>query len=72
MNGQKQLDNVVLPRQLFSSMMQAQRQWLRFSNEFEDFLLSVDEGFMNKMRKARQEHLKGKARSLQQLKRELL
>ena len=67
----KQLDNVVLPQELFSSMMELQRKWQHFSDELEDFLISRDTDLMKKIKASRQEHLAGKTRPLSKLKEEL-
>jgi len=71
MNNSKQLKTISVPQKLFECMFEAYRKWEKFSNEFEDFVLSSDKKFIEKMRKARKEHLKGKVRSLQSLKQEL-
>ena len=42
----KQLKNVSIPRRLFESMIEAYQKWEKFSDEFEDFLLSEDEQFL--------------------------
>ena len=67
----KQLKNVPVPRRLFESMIEAYQKWEKFSDEFEDFLLSEDEQFLQKMRRARKEHRAGKIRDLETLKQEL-
>ena len=67
----KQLKNVSIPRRLFESMIEAYQKWEKFSDEFEDFLLSEDEQFLQKMRRARKEHRAGKIRDLEALKQEL-
>ena len=67
----KQVKNIPVPQRLFESMVEAYQKWEKFSNEFEDFLLVYDKKFIEKMRKARKEHLKGKVKNLQILKQEL-
>jgi hypothetical protein len=62
---------ITLPKKLFDSLIEAQRNWERVSNELEDFLLSLDKRFIRKMKKARKEHLKGKTGDLIKLKQEL-
>lgn len=66
-----QLETVVVPKRLFSSMIEAQKKWEEFSSELEDFLLSSDKRFIKKMEKTRDEHLAGKVRGLQDLKQEM-
>ena len=67
----KQVKNIPVPQRLFESMVEVYQKWEKFSNEFEDFLLAYDKKFIEKMRKARKEHLKGKVRGLEVLKQEL-
>lgn len=71
MNNHKQLKTVSVPQKLLNSMIEAQKKWEEFSNELEDFLLSSDKQFIKKMERARKEHLKGKIKSLRELKQEL-
>ena len=52
-------------------MLEAYKKWEEFRDELEDFAFSGDTPFIKKMRKARKEHVKGKTRSLAELKREL-
>jgi len=67
----KTTNTITLPKKLFDSLIEAQKNWERVSNELEDFLLSLDKRFIRKMKKARKEHLKGKTRDLMKLKKEL-
>jgi hypothetical protein len=67
----KTTSTITLPKKLFDSLIEAQKNWERVSNELEDFLLSLDKRFIRKMKKARKEHLKGKTRDLIKLKQEL-
>lgn len=67
----KSLKTIEVPQELFKSMMEAYQKWEKFSNEFEDFLLSFNEKFIKKMRKARKEHLQRKIRDIEILKKEL-
>jgi hypothetical protein len=57
-------NTITLPKKLFDSLIEAQKNWEKVSNELEDFLLSLDKRFIRKMKKARKEHLKGKTRDL--------
>jgi len=67
----KQLESVRVPQRLFESMLEAYRKWEKFSNEFEDFALSKDRLFIQKMKKAKREHRAGRVRGLEVLKQEL-
>ena len=67
----KQLKTIPIPQRLFESMIEAYQKWEKFSDEFEDFILSKDEQFIQKMRKARKEHRTGKVKDLEALKQEL-
>ena len=67
----KQLKTISVPQRLFESMIEAYQKWEKFSDEFEDFILSKDEQFIQKMRKARKEHQTGKVKDLEALKQEL-
>jgi len=67
----EQLKTVTVPQKLFESMIEAYRKWEKFGDEFEDFLLVSDEKFIEKMRKARKEHLGRRIRNLKVLKQEL-
>lgn len=69
--GMLNTHQVVLPKQLFRSMLDIFQKWQMFSDELEDFLLSNDEGFLAKMRQARREHIGSKTRTLAELKREI-
>lgn len=71
MDNNKQLKTIPIPSRIISSMIEAQKKWEKFGDELEDFLLSSDKQFIKKMEKSREEDLKGKARNLQELKREL-
>ena len=64
----KQLKTIPVPQRLFESMIEAYQKWEKFSDEFEDFILSKDEQFIQKMRKARKEHRTGKVKDLEALK----
>ena len=64
-------NQIILPKKLFSSMLDVFQKWQMFSDELEDFLLSNDNGFLAKMRQARCEHTGGKAKDLTCLKREI-
>lgn len=66
----RNINQVILPKKLFSSMLDAFQRWQVFSDELEDFLLSNDEIFLAKMRQARCEHMGGRTRNLAELKRE--
>ena len=65
------LKTIPVPQKLFGTMLEAYQKWEKFSDEFEDYLLASDKKFIEKMRKARKEHLNGEIRDLQILKQEL-
>jgi len=65
------LQQVILPKKIFSSMIEALQKWQRLNDEIEDFLLASDSSFLAKMSKARQEHSRGVVRDLDNLKSEL-
>lgn len=67
-NGAKTIE---VPKRVVDSMVEAYQKWEEFRDEFEDFILSRDNAFIKKMRKARKEDRAGKTRNLAELKREL-
>ena len=67
----RQLKTIPVPQKLFETMLEAYQKWEKFSDEFDDYLLASDKKFIEKMRKARKEHLNGEIRDLQILKQEL-
>lgn len=71
MNHNREIKTIPVPQKIFDSMIEVYQKWEKFSNEFEDFLLSSDREFIEKMRQARKEHLEGNVRILQSLKRGL-
>lgn len=70
-NKVEQLKSVYLPKSLFHSLIEAHQKWEKVSDELEDFLLVSNPSFIKIMRKAREEDLKGKTRSLDELKKEI-
>ncbi|PIU15229.1 hypothetical protein COT20_01930 [bacterium (Candidatus Gribaldobacteria) CG08_land_8_20_14_0_20_39_15] len=71
MNHSNNLQEVAVPKRLFSVLMDAYQKWEKVSEELEDFLLVSDVKFVNKMRVARSEHLSGKIKNLSVLKTKL-
>ena len=65
----EQTEKISIPVSVFNSMVKAQKSWEDFIDEFEDFLYSRDKSFLERMRKARQEHLSGELSSFSELKR---
>ena len=55
----KTTSTITLPKKLFDSLIEAQKNWEKVSNELEDFLLFFNKRFIRKMKKARKEHLRG-------------
>jgi len=72
MSNNRQLKEISVPQELFRTMFEAYQKWEEFNDEFEDFLFGYDEKFVEKMRKAKREHLQGKTRNLKVLKQELM
>ncbi len=67
----KVIRTIEMPQEIFKSMVKVYQTWEDFSDDFEDFALSIDEDFLEKMRRSKKEHLKGRTRSLGNLKEEL-
>jgi hypothetical protein len=73
-NNKKYMDNkqqVIVPKKLFSSMLESFMKWQKFEDELESFLLASDSAFISKMRQARKEHSQGKVKTLERLKKEI-
>jgi hypothetical protein len=62
---------VSIPVSLLQKMSEAVEAIDGFQDELEDYLLSQDASFQVRMRQAREHHLAGKTRSLDELKHEL-
>ena len=62
---------VNIPASLFKKISKATEALQELEDELEDFLLTADPQFIAKMRRARQHHVSGKTRPLQELKKEL-
>mgnify|MGYP001577290907 CR=1 FL=1 len=62
---------VEMPVSLISKISRAAKAFEELKDELEDFLLSKDPKFLEKMHKAKNAHLAGKTRSLKDLKKEL-
>ena len=71
MANNRELKTITLPKRLFNSLIEIQRKWEEFNDEFEDLLFSLDRRFIKKMERARREHLRGKIKDLQKLKQKL-
>ena len=65
------VESVSLPISLLEKMLEAARTLEVFEDELEDYLLSQDAAFLERMRQARAHHLEGEARPLDALKHEL-
>ena len=65
-----EVETIEIPRRIVASMVDAYQKWEEFRDELEGFVLSTDQEFIKKMRKARREDVGGKVRSLAELKRE--
>ena len=62
---------IIVPRKLFASMLEAFTKWQQFGEELEGFLLASDSVFVAKMRQAKKEHKAGKLKDLAKLKKEI-
>jgi hypothetical protein len=62
---------VEIPVSLFKKMSKAASAFDTFEDEMEDFVLSQSPEFIEKMRRARKDHLSGKTSSLKSLKKQL-
>lgn len=62
---------IEMPVSLISKISRAAKVFEDLKDELEDFLLSNDPKFLEKMHKAKKSHLAGKTRSLKDLKKEL-
>jgi hypothetical protein len=65
------VESVSMPVSLLEKMIEAARTFEAFGDELEDYLLSQDAAFLERMRQARAHHLEGEARPLDALKHEL-
>lgn len=64
-------DTVTIPLSLLQKMSKAARAFEEFQDDLEDYLLAQDADFLARMRRAREHHLKGQTRPLDELKRDL-
>ena len=62
---------IEMPVSLIGKISKAAKAFEEVEDEIEDFLLSKDPKFLEKMRKAKNAHLAGKIRPLKDLKKEL-
>lgn len=62
---------VEVPISLIGKMSKATKAFEELESELEDFLLSKDAGFIEKMRKARKAHVSEKTSPLSKLKKDL-
>lgn len=62
---------IEVPMSLIGKMSKATKAFEELEDELEDFFLSKDTGFLEKMRKARKAHLSEKTSPLSKLKKEL-
>ena len=62
---------ISIPVSLLHRMSEAVQVLEEFQDELEDYLLSQDTAFLERMRQARAHHLNGKTRTLDDLKHEL-
>lgn len=62
---------VQIPASLIEKILNVAGELEALQDDLEDYLLSQDEEFIEKMREARKQHVKGNTRPLEELKREL-
>ena len=60
-------ETINLPRQGVKRLLEAMRFFELAQNEIEDFLITRNESIMDKIKKARKEHLGGKIKDFQEL-----
>lgn len=63
------VETVQIPSALFEKMARAIEAWDEFLNDWEDYMLSQSPEFLEKMRRARAQHLAGETCSLDELER---
>ncbi|MBI5632219.1 MAG: hypothetical protein HZA15_01920 [Nitrospirae bacterium] len=62
---------IEVPVSLLNKISRAAKAFEEVEDEMDDFFLSSDETFLQKMRRARKSHADGKTRSLASLKKDL-
>ncbi len=62
---------IEVPASLLGKISKATKAFEELEDEMEDFFLSKDPEFLEKMRRARKDHLAGKTRPLKNLKKDL-
>ena len=62
---------VDVPVSLIGKISKAARAFEELEDEMEDFLLSKDPEFLDKMRRAKKDHISGKTKPLSRLKKDL-
>lgn len=62
---------IEVPASLIKKLSKATRAFQEMEDELEDFLLLSDPVFLAKMHRSRTDHLSGKTRPLEELKKEL-
>ena len=62
---------IEVPESLIKKINKASRAFQELEDELEDFLLLSDPEFLAKMRRARADHIAGKVRPIEALKKEL-
>lgn len=62
---------IEMPVSVLEKMSLAAKAFEELEDEIEDFLLSKDPKFLKKMRRARKDHLSGRIRPLNSLKKDL-
>ena len=67
----KQKDKIKIPTDLFQSMMETHLQWKELMDELEDYILTNDPEWLEKIKKAQQEHEQGNLMDFEETKDEL-
>jgi hypothetical protein len=62
---------VEMPASLIGKISKAAKAFEELEDEIEEFLLSKDANFLERMRRARKDHLSGRTRPLKHLKKDL-
>lgn len=62
------ISTIEIPIKLVKKMDKAVKTIENFTDEFEDFILAKDKKFIDKMHKARKEHISGHTKSFNELK----
>ncbi len=62
---------IQVPTELFQKFLRAGEALSEFHDTFEDYLITTNPALLRKLRRSRRDHLAGKTRSFDDLKREM-